>query len=78
LVINGSRPRGSTTFRAAGAGVSCLFWFALVLGALAVPWSSGATFTYGVLMVLEGMNVWKASREMAPAYRRVELGRGGV
>lgn len=68
LCINGSRPRGSTTLRAIGSGLSGLFWLGLVSGAASLPWNSGAVWTYGGLCAFDLVSLFRAAREMFPAF----------
>lgn len=76
LVVNGSRPRGSTVLRAIGAGCSAVFWASLVLGSLSLPWNSGAVAIYGALLAFDLSSVWQAAREIAPAYSRARMAHG--
>lgn len=77
LVINGSRPRGSTSLRAIGAGLSATFWFGLAAGAAALPWSSGAVWTYGGLCAFDAISLFRAAREIVPAFVKVRQANGG-
>lgn len=77
LIVNGSRPRGSTTLRALGAGLSATFWFGLAAGAAALPWSSGAVWTYGGLFTFDAISLFRAAREIVPAFTKVRLADGG-
>lgn len=76
LSINGTRPRGSTVLRAVGAGLSGFFWFGLVIGAMALPWASGAVWTYGCLMALDAFACYYAATEIVAAWRRAGVGYG--
>lgn len=78
LWVNGSRPKGSTAFRALGAGASGFFWLVLVLGAFSLPWSSGAVWTYGGLCAFDLLALYRSAREVAPAWARAgpAYGRG--
>ncbi|QDZ07444.1 hypothetical protein FPZ24_08095 [Sphingomonas panacisoli] len=70
LWINGSRPKGSTVFRAIGAGCSGVLWLGFLLGALQLPWMTGALFTYGGFLAFDLLSVLRASREIAAAFKR--------
>lgn len=76
LIVNGSRPRGSTIMRAVGAGASAFFWAGLVIGALFLPWRSGAIYTYGGLTLIDLFALFYAAREIAPAFHRTTLSYG--
>lgn len=77
LVVNGSRPRGSTVLRSIGAGLSATFWFGLAAGAASLPWSSGALWTYGGLCALDLVSLFRAAGEVFPAFARVKAAHGG-
>ena len=70
LIVNGSRPRGSTILRAIGAGLSAFFWVGLVIGAVLLPWRSGAIYTYGGLTLIDLFALFYAAREISPAFHR--------
>ena len=70
LWINGSRPRGSATVRAFGAWLSTIFWMGLFVGALELPWHSGACFTYGGLLAFDVFGLWFAASDARSAFVR--------